>query len=343
EHDFRLLAEDPAMRTVNAELRPGAHPGEASLALSVYPQDRYDLYATFANDRSPSVGGERLSLGGSMRNALTAGDLLAGEIGVTGEDGGLYDAALSYAFPLAGPRTMGSLRAAYDDAVVVDSKLKPLDISARDRMVEGGLTHKLIDDPLLPDPDQDGRWRPAQSLTVGAFVVWRQSTIYLFGERFSFAPGEVDGRADYTALRLTADYVRRNVDQAFAASFTGTFGLDGTRSQVTGVTNPQPDYHAALAQLNYARRLSTAGLELRARLAGQWTDGVVYAGERFSAGGEYTVRGYRENLLLADRGLIGSLELAQPVHLGDRRGAASGFDWGALAISAFVDGAAMRN
>jgi hemolysin activation/secretion protein len=210
-------------------------------------------------------------------------------------------------------------------------------------MVEGGLTHKLLDEPLLPDAAQPGRWTSAQSLTVGAFVTWRQTTAYLFGERFSFAPGEIDGRSDYTVARLTADYVRRNVDRAFAASMTATFGVDGTRSQVAGVTNPKPDFHAVLAQLNYARRLDAAGLELRARVAGQWTDGVVYAGERFSAGGSYTVRGYRENLLLADRGLVGSLELAQPVHLGERRNGAGGFDWGAFNVAAFLDGATVRN
>jgi hemolysin activation/secretion protein len=54
ERDFRLLAEDPAIRTVNADLRPGARPGEASLLLTVTPQDRFDIYLSAANSRSPS-------------------------------------------------------------------------------------------------------------------------------------------------------------------------------------------------------------------------------------------------------------------------------------------------
>ena len=53
--------------------------------------------------------------------------------------------------------------------------------------------------------------------------------------------------------------------------------------------------------------------ELRARLSGQWADGVLYSGERFSAGGETTVRGYRETLLLTDEGVIGSIEIARPI------------------------------
>ena len=340
EHDFRLLAEDAALRTVNAELVPGARPGEAALALTVYPQDRDDLYVVAANDRSPSVGAQRLSVGGAVRNGLRPGDLLTGEAGVTG---GLFDATLSYAAPVWSPRTLVSVRAAYDDAVVVDSRLKPLDISARERMAEGGLTRKLVDEPLLPSGEA-GRWNAARSLSVSGFVVWRTSTAYLFGQPFSFAPGAVDGRSEYTALRLSADYVRRNVDQAFAASLTVTAGLGGTRTDLAGVSgNPRPGFHALLGQMNYARRLNADGLEFRARASGQWSDGVLYAGERISAGGSYTVRGYRENLLLADRGLIGSLELAQPVHLGERRNGANGFDWGAFSVSAFLDGAAMRN
>ncbi|MCW5760446.1 MAG: hypothetical protein KIS90_11830, partial [Phenylobacterium sp.] len=103
------------------------------------------------------------------------------------------------------------------------------------------------------------------------------------------------------------------------------------------------DFRAVLAQVNYARRLSSDGMELRARLYGQWSDGVLYAGERFAAGGETTVRGYRETLLLADKGIVGSVEIARPLHLGGRAGATRAFDWGAFTASAFVDGAYMRN
>jgi hemolysin activation/secretion protein len=95
--------------------------------------------------------------------------------------------------------------------------------------------------------------------------------------------------------------------------------------------------------VNYARRLTREGLEFRARLSAQTSDSVLYAGERLSAGGGSTVRGYRENLLLADSGLIGSLELARPFHLGAGRAGSGSFDWGAFSVTGFVDGAQLRN
>ncbi|MBX3485619.1 ShlB/FhaC/HecB family hemolysin secretion/activation protein, partial [Phenylobacterium sp.] len=339
ERDFRLLAEDPAIRTINADLRPGARPGEASLVLAIYPQDRNDLYVSVANNRSPSVGGERVAVGGLTRNVLGAGDVLSAEYGFTD---GVEDATVAYAFPLISPRTTVSIRATYNDAAVVDPRLAPLDISAKDRAIEGGITRKLVDVPLLPAAEP-GRWTSARTVSAGVLLAWRESTAYLLGERFSFAPGAVDGRTQYYALRFVADYVERNVDQVFAVSLTATQGLDGTKSDITGVEVPERDFRAVLAQVNYARRLSSDGMELRARLYGQWSDGVLYAGERFAAGGETTVRGYRETLLLADKGIVGSVEIARPLHLGGRAGATRAFDWGAFTASAFVDGAYMRN
>ncbi|HEY0646592.1 ShlB/FhaC/HecB family hemolysin secretion/activation protein, partial [Phenylobacterium sp.] len=339
ERDFRLLAEDPGIRTINADLRPGARAGEASLGLAVLPQDRFDLYVTVANNRSPSVGGERLAVGGQVRNLVGPGDRLSLEGGLTD---GVEDATVAYAFPFVSPRTTVSVRGSYNDAAVIDEQLAPLDIRARDRAFEAGFTRKLVDVPLLPSAEP-GRWTPARTLSAGMLFAWRRSTAYLLGERFSFAPGAVDGRTEYRAVRFVGDYVVRNVDQVFAVSVTGTRGLDGTKSDVPGLPVPEMDFHAVLAQVNYARRLTGDGLELRARAYGQWADSVLYSGERFSAGGETTVRGYRENLLLADKGIVGSVELARPFRLGGRQGAARTFDWGAFTASAFVDSAYMEN
>jgi len=339
ERDFRRLAEDPAIRTVNADLRPGARPGEASLALTVLPQDRFDAYASFANNRAPSVGGDRAAAGAAMRNALLAGDLFSAEVGRTS---GLTDATVSYVAPAFSPRNALALRASYDDAAVVDQVLEPLGISARERFAEASFTRKLVDAPLLPS-DQPGRWTPARTLTAGVDVAWRESRSFLFGQPFSFAPGAVNGRAEYTVLRFTGDYLSRNVDQVFAASLTASVGLEGTRSDLVQLRNPSPHFTTVLAQVNYARRLAANGLELRLRLGGQWTGDVLYSGERFSAGGESTVRGFRENLLLADRGAVGSVELAQPLRLSRVRAGPRAFNWDAVVVSAFADGALLRN
>jgi hemolysin activation/secretion protein len=143
-------------------------------------------------------------------------------------------------------------------------------------------------------------------------------------------------------VRLLGDYLRRGVDQVVAVSATLTHGLDGTGAGA-GLTPPKQGFNALLVQVNYARRLSADGLEFRARLSGQLTDSTLYSGERFSAGGETTVRGYRENLVLADEGVIASVELGRPLRLTRAPNGGAAFDWGAFAVTGFIDAAALRN
>lgn len=337
EREFRLLAQNPAIRTINADLKPGQSPGEGVLQVTVEPQQRFDLYGSVANSRSPSIGGERFSVGGSMRNLAIAGDVASAEYGRTA---GRVDVSLGYEAPVLNPAITASLRGGRNEAAVVEAALRPLGIESSDWFVDGGLVYKLTDTPLTPA--SGGRITSARTLSLGLRATHREQKTFLLGQRFSFSPGSVDGRSEYTAVRLTADYIQRGVSQVIALSATATLGLDGTRNDIPGVRGPAPDFKVALVQASYARRLTPGGLELRARLAGQLADGTLYSGERFSAGGENSVRGYRENLLLADNGAFGSLDLAWPFNFGAPTGA-SGFRWGAFTASAFLDTAWVDN
>lgn len=338
ERDFRLLSDDPAVRTVRAELKGLERAGEAQLALAIDPAPRFDLYGTLANNRPPSIGGERAALGGSIRNVLSGGDLLAAEVGNTR---GATDAAGSFSTPFLDPRLRLNLRAGLNNAAVIDPELLALDISARDRFFEGGLSWTLFQRPLLPVEGKS--WISARALSSGLSFIRRRTTTFLFGEPFSFTPGSVRGRAEYSALRGTIELVHRGPAQAMTFVLTGTLGLSGTRSDVPEVAQPPRNFTAALAQFNYARRLNANKLELRSRVTAQWTKDVLYTAERFSVGGSNSVRGYRENLILADRGVVGSVEVAQPFSLSGRAAGRSDIDLGAFTASLFVDGAWVDN
>ena len=338
ERDFRLLAEDAAIATVKVDLTPGLRPGEATLALTVDPARRGDIYLSYGNSRSPAIGGTRAAAGGSLRNLLTPGDLISAEVGVTAER---PDVSATYETPLIIPRLSLSIRGSLNEASVVDRPLVPLDIRAEDSGVEVGLAYRLLAEPLTPRPG--GGWSPARSLTIGTRLGRRETRTWLLGQPFSFSPGSVDGRAAFNVLRLTTDFVERGIAQVSALSLTLTQGLSGTRSAIPGLATPSPGFRSYLAQLSHARRLSGSGLELRLRATGQWADGLLYSSERLAAGGEFSVRGYRETLLLSDTGAIGSIELAQPFSLSSRGRDARGTDWGAFSVSGFVDGAILHN
>ena len=338
EHDFRLLTEDPAIRSVSAALRPGDAPGLASLALQVRPAPRADMYIRAANDRSPSVGGEQIAAGASLRNALFGGDTIAVDGGLTD---GTESGQLAYSFPFIGVGTSILLRGGFNRAAVTDRPLIPLDIKTREKSAEAGIFHTLYRTPLMPR-EGIGGWRPSQSLTVGLLGAWREQRSYLLGEPFSFSPGSVDGRTEYTAARLTADYLRRHVDHVVAASLTGTLGLGGTQSDIASVPNPSDSFTALVGRLAFAKRLTGDGLEVRGRLTAQYAPGTLYSSERLSVGGMNSVRGYREALYLVDKGAVGSVELAYPFSLSGGRGKGGG-DWASFIVSAFADGAWFRN
>lgn len=339
EREFRLLAENPAIDTLSADLLPGVRPGEARLALEIDPAPIFDLYTTYANSRSPSIGGERTSIGAAMRNVISPGDYLSAETGFTG---GRQDLIAGYETPLFSSRTLLRLRGGFNNAAVIDPELLPLDITAEDWQIEGGLGYNLVSRPLTPLGIGQG-WQAARTIGLGVSVAHRQSDTTLLGRPFSFSPGAVNGRTEYTVLRFTADLVERGISTVLAVNLTATQGLSGSRSTLPGLISPDPDFRAIRAQVSYARRLNENGLELRARIAGQYADGILYSGERFAAGGAQTVRGYRETLVLADTGMNANLELAQTFSLSPSADARGEFDPLRFNASLFADGALLGN
>lgn len=340
ERDFRLFAADEAVASVKADLQPGDHPGEARLALLVEPAPRYEAYVGLANDRSPAVGGLHWGAGLAMRNLLAAGDRIAADGGLTA---GRPDVQLSYRTPLFTPGVALWLRGSANRAAVIDAPLRELDIRSRDWAVEGGLTGTLFARPLSPAEDGGGRETSARTVTVTAGAVHRETQTFLLGEPFSFSPGSVRGRAAYTAARVRLDWAERGSNAVWLVGIGTTVGIDGSRSDIVGIPNPGRHFVAVIAEASHARRLGDSGFELRARVVGQITSGPVYSGERFSAGGSQSVRGYRENLLLADEGAFGSVEIAHPLRLGRGRKGGLGLEWGSLTPSLFLEGAVVHN
>ena len=68
-----------------------------------------------------------------------------------------------------------------------------------------------------------------------------------------------------------------------------------------------------LAQAQSVRRLFQTQNELVLRVSGQYTDEPLLALEQFSAGGLETVRGYLENQMVRDRGVVSSVEFRVPL------------------------------
>ena len=110
-----------------------------------------------------------------MRNLFASGDVLGCEAVLTD---GLKDGSLGYTGPIFDTRTAITLRGGLNDAAVVEHLLEPLDIRSKEWSVEGGLSRRLVDRPLIP---RGAAWSPARSLDLGFLVVHRRTKSMLLG------------------------------------------------------------------------------------------------------------------------------------------------------------------
>jgi len=79
---LQLLRQDPNVQQVNAELQPGASPGESELSVRVRDRQPFWLTLQVDNARPPSVGSEEIRLFAGDRNLTGHGDALELSYGI---------------------------------------------------------------------------------------------------------------------------------------------------------------------------------------------------------------------------------------------------------------------
>lgn len=286
-----LLQQDPLIHRIQARLEPGERPGAGVLKVQVDESKPFLLAVVLDNHRPPSVGAERLHLEAAHRNLSGRGDTLRADYGFTA---GLDDFALSYGLPLNAHDSRLELRYERSDSAVVEAPFEELDIESRTRAWGIALRH-----PLLKSPDRE--------LALIFNLEHRHNRSTLMGQPFSFSAGSSAGESTVTALRFAQDWSWRTADQVLALRSTFSQGLDAFGATLN---DDQPDgrYLSWLGQAQWVRRLQS-GRQVLARVDMQLSDAPLLLMEKFAVGGAHSVRGYRENQLTRDNGLVASLEL----------------------------------
>jgi len=113
----------------------------------------------------------------------------------------------------------------------------------------------------------------------------------------------------------------------YRGSVTGTksnfdFSLGGSSNIEGGTNNTQADYSAARAGATVDWQAYTFGLgysyyfpdqwHLRLQLSGQYSNDTLITGEQFGLGGQRSIRGLEERILLGDKGYQGNVEVWLP-------------------------------
>ncbi len=293
---LQLIKQNPLIKRINAELGPGSVPGQSILRVKIEENIPYQVAATLNNHNSPSVGSERLQLEGFHRNFSGHGDNLTARIGVTE---GLDDVSLSYLLPLNARDTTLNIRYEESDSAVIEEPFNAIDIESNSRSF--GIT---LRQPIRKTTEEE--------FAIAVTLERRRSKTFLLGMPFSFSPGTDGGKSDVTALRLSHEWLQRTRKQVLAARSQFSLGINALGATVN--TNaPDGRFVTWLGQFQWVQRTGDQDnqfmLGANIQLAGQ---GLLPL-EKFSVGGVNSVRGYRENQLVRDNGIITTIEYRQPI------------------------------
>ena len=304
-NSLEILRQNPNIKSINAELKPGEQSGQSVLDVQVVENTHWQIGLQFDNNRSPSVGAERLSFLASDTDLLGFSDSFSLRWGLT--KGNLTDVAfvelddvnLSYAIPINRFDTTVQVTVENSDSPVVEEPFTSLDIRSRTQRYSIGLRQ-----PIYRTVNTE--------LALSLTVMRGDNKSFLAGEPFSFSPGTANGESIVTAVRFGQELVTRTQDYALAMRSTFALGVDALNSTIQPKGLPDSQYWVWLGQAQYVRRL-TDDWQLILRGTAQLTDQPLLPLEQFSLGGIDTVRGYRENQLVRDQALCATAELRIPV------------------------------
>jgi hemolysin activation/secretion protein len=297
ERQLELFQRDPRIERVLAQLLAGERPGESVLVLRVEEARQYSLLLEGGNDYSPSLGGWGGSVDWAFSNAIGRGEELSGWVDLAE---GLREYVGQLEVPLGPYDTRVGLHALYAKTRVVDEDFVSLDIESES--LTYGTTLRY---PFYRDASHE--------LWLGLVAERRQSESRLLGEEFCFQPPVTDCNPTITVARAFQEWNWRSQRDAVAVRSMVSVGLGlfgaTTQGEVDG------EYVAWLAQARFAHRFPERlwAVELLVRADLQIAGDPLLSIEKFAMGGPESVRGYRENRLVRDNAVVGSVELRVPL------------------------------
>lgn len=313
---LQLLRQDPNILQINADLQPGAQPGEAVLELTVQERQPFRFSLECNNSRPPSVGAYGLTVHAADLNLTGHRDALALSWGLLRGDGRRFEfsgddtLSGSYTFPVTPWGTTVELRAGRSDSRIVEEAFRALDIASETTEYAATLRQPLY---------QSLHWEVSTSLGFER----RMNDSSLLERPFSLSPGAVNGTTEVDVLRAALEVTQRSTTQVVSFRSIFSWGLDAFDATLAdpahlglsaGEGRPVPDgrFFSWVGQGQYVRRLSEKGLLAVVRVNAQLSDRPLLSLEQFPLGGVNSVRGYRENTLLRDNAVFASLELRIP-------------------------------
>ncbi|MBE9104978.1 ShlB/FhaC/HecB family hemolysin secretion/activation protein [Nostoc cf. edaphicum LEGE 07299] len=296
EQALQLLQLDPVIQRVNAELTAGSTPGNNILQVTITESPPFHLGVTFANNQSTSVGSEQGSVFLAHDNLLGFGDKFSAEYaGSEGLD--IYN--INYSIPFNALDGTIGVRYSNSASRIIESEFRDLKIRSAAETLSFNVRQ-----PLIHTPNRE--------FALGLAFDLRRSQTYILNDiPFSFTEGPEDGESRVTVIRFSQDWLQRNANSVLAARSQFSFGIDAIDATVND-SGTDGRFFSWVGQFQWVQRLSSRILML-AKVNTQLTPDSLLSLEKISIGGVDTVRGYDQNQIVADNGVVGGVEVRIPL------------------------------
>ncbi|MUG95314.1 BamA/TamA family outer membrane protein [Scytonema sp. UIC 10036] len=315
---LQLLQLNPLIRNISAELAAGSTSGTNVLDVRVTEAKTLSAQISLDNNRSPSVGSFQRRIQLNQANLLGLGDGLS--VSYTNTEGS-NDVDARYTLPINPYNGTLEFGYSYTNSNVIEDPFDRFDIEGTSQ--DFSLT---LRQPIVQTPNEE--------FALGLTASRRESEVDFLGppltaRRVGFpVPGSDDGNTRLSILRFFQDWTKRSSRQVFAVRSQFSFGLD-VFNATTNEDAPDARFFSWRGQAQWVRRLAPDTLLLISADA-QLADRALVPLEQFGLGGQRTVRGYRQDLLLTDNAFSASAELRYPILRVPQVG-------GVLQITPFVD------
>lgn len=300
ERTLQVIQRHPRIERIEARLVPGDLRGESELHLTVSERAPITIDYRASNELTPALGAYAGGVETAFTNAIGIGDVWS--FAFTG-GAGLIDLAGYVSFPLTRWDTTLSLYYRNAQTEIVQADFSAVQIVSEFEEYGARLAH-----PMLRRGPHEG-W-------VSIEVERRSSSSFIERVAFCFEIVTPDCSVQETVLRPAVSYTYRDANDALALRGLLSIGLDvrdTSSSPTPGI--PDGEFLAFLGQVSWAHLFDWPVRDptLVTRFDVQLASRPLLSIERFPIGGMQTVRGYAENLIVRDQGVVGSVELRVPI------------------------------
>jgi len=293
---LQLLQLDPLIQNISAELQAGSRPELSILEVRVKPARTLNAQLILDNGRSPSVGSFRRGVDFTQANTLGLGDAV--RVNYTNTTGS-NAFEINYTLPVNPRNGTVSLTYGRTGSDVVEPPFDRLEIVGKSNRYE--LAYRQ---PLYQTASRE--------FALGISGSLQESQTTLLGAREPLSPGaDEEGRTRVSAVRFFQEWTQRSPRSVLAARSQFSLGLGAFGATVNSEA-PDSRFFAWRGQAQYVRLLAPETLFV-ARSDVQLANRVLVPLEQIGLGGFRSARGYRQDVLLTDNGLLLSAEVQVPV------------------------------